>query len=261
MRNRSEITALWSLQAVIFPCWLLLVAGVDGCSLSSIYVNDEFAGQRSGTADDSSITQTVFLIGDAGEQSEGMKEPVLAALEREASKHSSRNLIVFLGDNIYEEGMPEESDRERPRAERRLDEQIETIERSGAEGIFIPGNHDWGSSNTDGVSRIIRQNEFIASRKEPHVRMFPLAGMPGPAVIDVGERVRLVALDTEWWLRGSPKPLYPGSSGESETKKAFIDSLSGALRGAGNRSGIFVGHHPLDPHGGHAGFFDWRAHR
>lgn len=248
------------LTAAILFCSLPLMTANPGCSLNSIYVNNETAGRASGTFNDSGVAQSVFLIGDAGEQSEGMKEPVLAALENEASKHGSRNLIVFLGDNIYEAGMPEASDRERPRAERRLDEQIGAIERSGAEGVFIPGNHDWGSPDPDGVARLIRQNEYIAAKRDPHLRMSPLAGMPGPGVIDIGERVRLITLDTEWWLRGSPKPLYPGSSGDVETRRVFIDSLSGALRSAGNRSVIVVGHHPLDSHGVHSGFFDWRDH-
>jgi calcineurin-like phosphoesterase family protein len=245
---------------VTFFCWLLLLTGFDGCSLNSIYVNSELAGGKSEPIGDSSISQSVFLIGDAGEQTEGIQEPVLGALERQASKNSARNLIVFLGDNVYENGMPEPSNPERPRAERRLGEQIETIERSGADGVFIPGNHDWGSSSADAVASVIRQNEFIASRRSPKVRMLPLGGMPGPEVIDFGERVRLVALDTEWWLQRSSKPFYPGPFGEAETKKAFIDSLSASLKSAGDRTVIVVGHHPLDSHGVHGGFFDWRDH-
>lgn len=260
MRSCRIVDARQCLNQAIFFCWLLLITASDGCSLHSIYVERERAGRGIETLNDSDIAQSVFLIGDAGEQSEAMQEPVLGALEKEASKNATRNLVVFLGDNIYEDGMPEESNRERPRAERRLDEQIETIERSGAEGVFIPGNHDWGSWSHDGVASVTRQNEFIAAKKIPRLRMSPLGGMPGPEVIDVGERVRLVTLDTEWWLHENPKPQYPRSSGEAQTKRAVIDSLSGALRSAGDRTLIVVGHHPLDSHGVHAGFFDWRDH-
>jgi len=36
--------------------------------------------------------------------------------------------------------------------------------------------------------------------------MLPVGGCPGPTVVDLGEVVRLVALDSQWWLQDGPKP-------------------------------------------------------
>ncbi len=239
---------------------LMLASHFEGCSISSKYIRPDNSLGSSVQSGESGIVESIFLIGDAGEQVEGMQEPVLASLQNLASVNSSRNTIVFLGDNIYRDGMPDESNSERPRAERRINEQLKVVRQSGAEAIFIPGNHDWGSWDGDGVASLRRQDDFIKRVGGSKVRTSPVAGTPGPDVLDIGTDLRLVTLDTEWWLHQNPKPLYPNASTEQDTKAAFIDSLSHALISAGKRNVIVVGHHPLDAHGEHSGFFDWRDH-
>ena len=126
----------------------------EGCSIQSVYVSQELSGSSVARISDEDIAQTLFLIGDAGEPSLESKEPALAVLEREASVHPERNMIIFLGDNLYPQGMPEASNPQRRTMEKRLDEQIKVGERSNASVIFIPGNHDWGSWSGDGVESI-----------------------------------------------------------------------------------------------------------
>ncbi|MBI4547225.1 MAG: metallophosphoesterase [Ignavibacteriae bacterium] len=233
---------------------------LNSCSIQGVFVNDKLATSHVENVDKDDIVQSVFLIGDAGKPSLEKKEPVLAALEREASKYRERGVIVFLGDNVYPKGMPKESHDERPFMERRLNELVSVVEQSGATGIFIPGNHDWGEWSDDGLESVKRQNEFLEAKKNTRIRMSPQGGTPGPDIIDIGAHVRLVVLDTEWWLHGNPKPLYPNTHDENETKKAITDSLEKVLKSAGNRYVIVVGHHPLESHGTHSGFFDWRDH-
>src|SRR2546425_850663 len=75
-----------------------------------------------------------------------------------------------------------------------------------------------------------------------------------PAVVDVGKVVRLVALDTQWWLHNGPKPEDPASSCPEDSDREVIDSLHAALASGGGRAVVVLGHHPLatgGPHGGH----------
>ena len=46
---------------------------------------------------------SVFLVGDAGEPG---KNPVLDLLKTELEKVGDRGSVIFLGDNIYPQGMP-----------------------------------------------------------------------------------------------------------------------------------------------------------
>jgi hypothetical protein len=197
---------------------------------------------------------TLFLIGDAGVPHPGF-EPVLAALTREASAPSrAERVIVFLGDNIYPQGMPAADDPMRKESERRIDAQM-AVAKSGARTIFIPGNHDWDAERDGGWDAIRRQGEYIERASRGAVRLLPSGGCPGPAVVDVGARVRLVLLDTQWWLQHGPRPDSPGSGCATYTAQGVTDSLHAALVGAtaAGRLAFVLTHHPLESGGQHSG--------
>ncbi|MDH3458374.1 MAG: hypothetical protein OER90_16145 [Gemmatimonadota bacterium] len=204
------------------------------------------------------IEATVFLIGDAG-KSAPTGDPVLSTLGRMVREDPGRATVVFLGDNVYPSGIPAESDPGRHAAEQRLGAQIDVVDTTVAHGIFVPGNHDWAASGDDGWEAVQRQEQLIAQRGRPSVGMLPGGGCPGPVVVDVGTRLRLVVLDTEWWLRSGPKPVGPGSDCLPSTVGGVVDSLRGALRDADDRYLGVVTHHPLESggiHGGHFGILD-----
>ena len=204
------------------------------------------------------VASTLLLIGDAGNPAPG-GEPVLQALTRMAAAAPERTTVVFLGDNVYPRGMPEPGSRDRPEAERRLRDQIRAVAAAGVPAIFIPGNHDWAKHAATGWAAIRRQEAVIRSDGGPVV-LLPGGGCPGPAVVDVGARVRLVLLDTQWWLHGGPKPEPPDTSCDPDTAAGVVDSVRGALRSAGRRTVIVAGHHPLESGGEHGGHFGWKDH-
>ena len=205
------------------------------------------------------IDVTLYLIGDAGDPAPG-GEPVLDALAAQAAAGGATRVIVFLGDNVYPRGLPDSADRARPEAERRLDAQVGVLERSGVQGIFVPGNHDWDEGGEGGWDGIQREGSFLTGRRGARVELLPARGCPGPAVVDVGRTLRLVLLDTQWWLRGPPKPEGSASSCSTHSEGEVLDSVRGALRDAGGRRVAVLAHHPLASGGPHGGHFDWEDH-
>ncbi len=151
------------------------------------------------------VDARLFLIGDTGEP-EADGEPVLIALARDLATDPARSWAVFLGDVIYPDGMPEEGHPDRAEAEQRLDAQLEVLRASRARGIFLPGNHDWRGEDGDGWDAVRRQAAFVESRAGGYASYLPRGGCPGPEVVALGAWLRLVALDTEWWLGDGPKP-------------------------------------------------------
>lgn len=204
-----------------------------------------------------SVAMELFLIGDAGLPAPG-GEPVLKALTSQASWDPERTFVVYLGDNIYPTGLPDSAGRTREEAERILDEQIEAVRDAGTRGILVPGNHDWEAGAAGGWWAIARQEAYVREHGKGDVWVLPRGGCPGPEVLDFGEAVRLVALDTQWWLHEWRKPgadrCRPG------TEAGVVDSIRTALRTAGPRQVVVVAHHPLASGGQHGGYFDWPSY-
>jgi len=200
------------------------------------------------------VAVSLYLIGDAGAPNRS-GEPVLQALNRDRGSHAAKSVVLFLGDNIYPTGLPLPSDPDRPEAERRIADQVEAVTRVGGTGYFVPGNHDWAHSGKDGWEAIRRQKAFIDSAGAGKVFLLPGGGCPGPSVVDIGQRLRLVLMDTQWWLHDGPKPRHPGSGCPADSESEVVDSLRAALAVPPDRLVVVAAHHPLSSGGVHGGSF------
>ena len=207
-----------------------------------------------------SIELSIFLIGDAGSSAyDG--EPVLKELALQSdSLHPVRQFVVFLGDNVYPRGVPPLGHPNRDDAERRLAAQVLAIRRGGAQGLLIPGNHDWDRQGRDGWNSILRQDTLVRKFGGDDVRLAPSGGCPGPDVLDLGTRVRLIAMDSEWWVHNDVKPYGDASPCPTRTYDEVADSLAGALRDKGTRHAIVLTHHPMRSGGIHGGSFTLMDH-
>ncbi len=207
-----------------------------------------------------SIELAIFLIGDGGGDAYE-NEPVLQALsEQSDSLHPVRQFVVFLGDNVYPSGVPPLGHPDRDDAERRLAAQVLAVREGGAQGLLVPGNHDWDRQGRDGWNAIRRQDSLVRRFGGTDVRLAPSGGCPGPEVVDLGEHVRLIALDTEWWLHNDVKPYGDSSPCPTRTYQQVEDSLRGALRDKGERHAFVLTHHPLRSGGIHGGSFTLGDH-
>ena len=197
------------------------------------------------------IRASVFLIGDAGAPRVG-GEPVLRALESLLPSAPASSVVVFLGDNIYPRGLPGPGDPDEPEAVRRLTAQV--VLSSHVPVVFVPGNHDWDKSGREGWERIQRQGRLVVELSGGRAQVLPSGGCPGPVRLDVDTGLRLILLDTEWWLHPGAKPAE-GSTCPQDAEAEVIAALQDELREADGRQVIVVGHHPLLTRGPHGGYF------
>lgn len=201
---------------------------------------------------------TLFLVGDAGKPAR-TGEPVLAALAASLHDAPGQRVLVFLGDNVYPSGIPPADASGRAEAERRLRAQVDVGVAAGAATFLIPGNHDWRGGADGGLAAIRRQAALVAEWTGGRAQVVPSGGCPGPVAIDLTATLRLVALDTEWWLTdpaGRPDPATCDAADEA----AVARLLRARLAGPEGRRTIVVGHHPLVSGGKHGGHFGVEDH-
>lgn len=233
-----------------------------GCSHTRPYFSPSLPVPIAQEPKESEISHRFILIGDAGEPEKQRQCSVLANLETRAALLKGRTTILFLGDNIYESGLPEENTKNRSDAEGKIDAQIAAVENSGAKGIFISGNHDWNHYDKGGQEALKRQQDYI-QEKLGEDAFEPWNGCPGPIKIDIGN-IRLIIIDSQWWLHEHEKPITPCCfSGKEihsvdEAKKQFLDVVTKLIESTDDQHIIFAAHHPLDTHGPHGGFYDWQ---
>ena len=233
----------------------VLVAGLAiGCASGpQVYTTVPPIAPGTGGAND--IETTLILIGDAGWALSG--DPVLARVTEAAAERPDRTLVVFLGDNVYQDGLAPEGSPDRQRGEDILQAQIAVGRESGARLIFVPGNHDWDSGKAAGWDHIREQGRFLETNG---AEILPTDGCPGPGVVDAGSHLRLVALDTQWWLHSGVKPVHPTSSCEADSEVEVLEALDEVLAGGADRHVVVVAHHPLMTRGPHGGHFGWKDH-
>lgn len=204
------------------------------------------------------IVSRVYLVGDAGAPDPD-GEPVLAALRADLAAVEAPAVVVFMGDNIYPAGLPPATASDRAVAEWRLRAQLEAAMQGGADQVIVvPGNHDWNYAGVDGLTRVREQEAFVEAM-DRRIEFLPDDGCPGPVVRDVGT-LRLLLIDTEWWLRKDGKPMGPQSSCATRTEGEIVQSIRSALADAADRRTIVIGHHPLATGGVHGGYFTFRQH-
>lgn len=234
MRERAGVTRALALV-------LGLAAGLPGASSAT------------------DVETHLYLIGDAGAPRPG-GEPVLLALRAELERDPQKSFVVFLGDNVYSHGLRAVGHADRAESERRLRDQVEAVRASGARFLFVPGNHDWDQHGADGWDAVKRQARYVLEHGGPDARFEPRGGCPAPVPVPVGERLLLIALDTQWWLHDQPKPQAPEDGCDVYSEAGVVEALGARLREAGERQVVVVAHHPLLSGGGHGGHFGWKEH-
>ena len=217
----------------------LAMVAVAGCASS---FNSLQRAHPASTPAPLAIEQRLILIGDAG--------TVESAGVLQVMADSIRNLadittVVFLGDNVYPDGVPSDTASYRSAAEDVLRQQVVAGTTEGATAIFVAGNHDWKHA----LPGIIAQAELVSQFGGPQARFLPQPpGCPGPGSVALGERVLLVTLDTEWMLM-EDKPAGPCANRTNQ--EVLQDQVMLASRGS--RDVVIAAHHPLRTKGVHGG--------
>jgi hypothetical protein len=215
------------------------------------------ADSLSRAAQNDSISQRIVLIGDAGQLTDG-RQPVVDAARRLVT-FDKKTTVLFLGDNLYKNGLPDNRASNYATARAVLDSQLSIAEGTPSKVYMIPGNHDWENGSRTGYDAIIREQLYVDFLGIPNVKFFPEDGCPGPVEISLGNDVTIILFDSQWWIHPFDKPEIESDCG-AKTKEELVSQISEIASRNAKKLVILACHHPFKSNGIHGGFFTLKQH-
>lgn len=253
---------------LILSICVLLTAS---CANYKLNLSDDAKGwEQNQPAPSLALTHTMYLVGDAGGYIEpGYANPVLKYVKGQLAGESANSSLLFLGDNIYPDGLYPKSDEEnREISEYRLNAQLELTDDWDGVPLFIPGNHDW----KQGLKGLKRQekyvNKYINEARgvedddddDWEEYFLPENGCPGPEIIEIGKKLVIVVVDSEWWLQDWDKQPKINDDCLAKNRTMFQFLFLNALKKYRSRNVVVAVHHPPYTNGPHGGNFTAKEH-
>jgi hypothetical protein len=195
------------------------VATLCSCSHFSPYYRDD-RPRLVAAVDDSEVDHRLLLVGDAGEPS-FYGEPTLRLLRHRAGLLPERTSVVFLGDNIYERGMPDP-----------IEPEQDTAAGAAGEDQTVPKDED------------AKAAEQLRVRRERLHRRDPGASDPGAetaptAIAKDVEEAADVAADVA-------DVVLPDVFESRQEAERYIDAQIDVVRGTEVRAIFLPGNHDWD---------------
>ncbi|NDK56804.1 metallophosphoesterase [Pontibacter fetidus] len=246
---------------------VLLILVLSACVRHDRYFGPQTANwETSKPAAGNKVLYTVFLIGDVGSPDLEKTEPSMKLMRQQMMEAGAQSATIFLGDNVYHNGLPEPGAYDREVSEKRLNAQLDILKGYPGEKYMIPGNHDWNHSGRGGLQAVMREqnyvNEYLTDENIVTGGDFyvPGNGCPGPYEVKISDDLVLIALDSEWWLHPFDRPYGENSNCGAATEVDLLIQLEDIIEKNAGSDIMIVGHHPLKSRGVHGGFFTLKDH-
>jgi len=211
------------------------------------------------------LKHSLFLVGDTGELDDTLSRTnvVVEAVKKEIQKVGVETSLVFLGDNIYPYGLPENSHQSRKKSEEVIEAQISAATAHDGTTYFIPGNHDWNKHKPGGREAILRQANFIEnhpSSKKNKIKFFPKNACGDPEVVKINKELVMIFLDTQWWLQEWNGERDMNLGCEISSRVDLLRRVEEIMIQHKNDEIVVLMHHPIHTEGHHGGYFSIKEH-
>ncbi len=220
------------------------------CATYQPQFSDKEGGSDGTLSQKQTPSKTFYLIGDAGNAKTGASTDALVALKKVLDNtQSQEDYAIFLGDNIYENGLPSDNSPDRADADHKLQTQLDAVDDFKGNVVFIPGNHDW----REGTKGLKRQQKRIEEKLGKNA-FLPKNGCPIKK-IDVNDDIIFIAVDTQWYLENWDKNPTMNDDCDIKTRKDFFLEIEGLFKKNNEKTIIVAMHHPMYTNGIHGGNF------
>ncbi len=197
------------------------------------------------------IHHVVYLIGNTA--SADIKEENLVSLQKVLQNERNQFSIIHLGDILA----PENIDNPKYTPDRLLN-----LLKGNSNGktYYIPGEIDWDNGGRNGLKAVRKLEKQIEDFYQGTDILLPSKGCPGPAVIDCSPHLRIIAINTQWWLHPYDKPEAPDTDCSNLTREEVIESLEKLIQESNGKNILIIGHNPVVSAGIYGGHLTIKEH-
>ncbi|WP_224485149.1 BamA/TamA family outer membrane protein [Robertkochia aurantiaca] len=206
--------------------------------------------------EDRTLHKRFYLLGDAGNSPAGEPSRAIKAWSDAMAEGKADDFALYLGDNIYPNGLPKKEDPDYELAAHRLQVQVEAAARFPGRSVFIPGNHDWYSG---GIKGLQRQEDFIEDRLDLKHGFLP-SDACGLDEVDIDDQTHIIIIDSQLFLEDWDDHPTINDDCEIKTRRQFFIELETMLKKAEGKTVLIAIHHPLYSYGPHGGYYAAEKH-
>ncbi len=211
----------------------------------TIEVNYCFAQEKEG------IDQVLYFIGNTATKE--INETHLSLLQKQLMREDNPFTVLHLGD-IFEPGKSEDWAND-------LGYFLNlTKDRERGQLFFTLGDKDWDNSGRNGLKVVRKLEKQLEQTLEGSNIFLPSKGCPGPEVVDLSPQLRLIFINTQWWMHPFDIPEAPDADCSNLTKEEFIESLEETIEESVGKNILILGHHPVVSSGVYGGHMTLQKH-
>ncbi len=194
---------------------------------------------------------TFFLAGGFGDSRQGPKKEIIDLLTSQLKQSSENTTLIFTGDNISPEEDNEKADLDL------IDKQLGLTENFKGNTIFIPGNNEWKSKNTDKIEEV---EQYLDSIGPKGVSFFPKNTCPIEHHV-INDQLDLILVDSKWFTSNwSRVEDINKKCTDIITRRRFMEELEGYINDGQGKNIVIAMHHPIFSNGKFASKETFKSH-
>ncbi|MCB0597775.1 MAG: BamA/TamA family outer membrane protein, partial [Phaeodactylibacter sp.] len=133
----------------------------------------------------------------------------------------------------------------------------------GLDGVqmgIVPGDRDWADSGPNGWDCVRAMEKYVLDKAPKNVDWLIDDGCPGPDMVEIGDNILLLALNTQWWNHPYRKPIPADAVCDEIVEAAIHEEIEDAIKENRERNVVITGHFPPYSLGKYGGFFPLGTH-
>ncbi len=190
---------------------------------------------------------SVFLLGNL--ESLSAEAPELDAIQSVLENEKGNFTVLINGDFVDDNGFGTPA---KPKDIAKVERLLKWVKNRG-DIVFIPGDKEWDNGGNKGLKKVKALQDFLDTKSANASLIFPRSGCLGPKKIDIGDQLRIIAINSQWFLQDK-RPDEEDTDCKIFNEHEFWDELNDELADSDNRNIIVAVHHPPLSYGKYAGY-------